>query len=351
MAGKENKVLWISQEEAMQCGAGDLEWVMNNVIRANKMLGRGETIEIPLFHMMWEEGKHAGKRIGLHACILNSDEENVHVAGVKEIPSNPTNPRKLGKPRSNGLVELFDEETGYPLAVVDDTLISGIRTGCGSGLGAKCFARPDSEVMGLVGSGVIAGYCMQATLLFMKNIKTIKVYDVRRENAEKFCERWKHLPYKFEVVDSAEAAIRDSDIVHTVTTVDVGEEYVEPSWLKKGSFHSFVSQYDYKEECHLLPNVKFGMDWLDRLNDRDSCTLANMVLDGKMAKPTYPLVTQVSDVLLGKHPGRTNDDDIYLFATIGIVITDTLNCDEVYRSCLEKGLGTEVYQWKEPHNM
>lgn len=351
MAGKENKVLWISQEEAMQCGAGDLEWVMNNVIRANKMLGRGETIEIPLFHMMWEEGKHAGKRIGLHACILNSDEENVHVAGVKEIPSNPTNPRKLGKPRSNGLVELFDEETGYPLAVVDDTLISGIRTGCGSGLGAKCFARPDSEVMGLVGSGVIAGYCMQATLLFMKNIKTIKVYDVRRENAEKFCERWKHLPYKFEVVDSAEAAIRDSDIVHTVTTVDVGEEYVEPSWLKKGSFHSFVSQYDYKEECHLLPNVKFGMDWLDRLNDRDSCTLANMVLDGKMVKPTYPLVTQVSDVLLGKHPGRTNDDDIYLFATIGIVITDTLNCYEVYKQCVEKGLGTEVYQWHEPHNM
>ena len=47
MAGKENKVLWISQEEAMQCGAGDLEWVMNNVIRANKMLGRGETIVIP----------------------------------------------------------------------------------------------------------------------------------------------------------------------------------------------------------------------------------------------------------------------------------------------------------------
>ena len=157
MAGKENKVLWISQEEAIQCGALDMNFIMDNVIRANKMLGRGETIEIPLFHMMWEEGKHAGKRIGLHACIINSEEENIHVAGVKAIPSNPANPRKLGKPRSNGLVTLYDEETGYPLAVVDDTLISGMRTGAGSGLGAKCFARQDSEVVGLIGSGVIAG--------------------------------------------------------------------------------------------------------------------------------------------------------------------------------------------------
>ena len=231
MAGKENKVLWISQEEAIQCGALDMNFIMDNVIRANKMLGRGETIEIPLFHMMWEEGKHAGKRIGLHACIINSEEENIHVAGVKAIPSNPANPRKLGKPRSNGLVTLYDEETGYPLAVVDDTLISGMRTGAGSGLGAKCFAREDSEVVGLIGSGVIAGYCLQATAMFMKHIKKVKIYDLVRANAEKFCEKFAYLGYEFEVVDSAEAAIRDSDIVHTCSLVDVGEEYVEPENL------------------------------------------------------------------------------------------------------------------------
>lgn len=286
--------------------------------RANKMLGRGETIEIPLFHMMWEEGKHAGKRIGLHACIINSEEENIHVAGVKAIPSTPANPRELGKPRSNGLVELFDEETGCPIAVVDDTLISGMRTSAGSGLGAKCFAREDSEVVGLIGSGIIAGYCLEATAMSMKNIKKVKIYDLIPENAQRFCEKFAHLGYEFEVVDSAEKTIRDSDIVHTCSLVDVGEEYVEPDWMKPSSFHSFVSQYDYKEACHLLPNVKFGMDWEDRLNDRDSCTLANMVLDGKMERPE---ITQVSDVLLVKQPGRTNPDDIYMFATIWLSVT------------------------------
>lgn len=150
MAGKENKVLWISQEEAMEIGAGDLNWVMNNVIRANKMLGRGETIEIPLFHMMWQEGKHAGKRIGLHACILNSDEENVHVAGVKEIPSNPTNPRKLGSPVPTAWWSCLMRRPAIRWPWWTTPLSAGIRTGCGSGLGAKCFAREDSEVMGLV---------------------------------------------------------------------------------------------------------------------------------------------------------------------------------------------------------
>lgn len=97
-----------------------------------------------------------------------------------------------------------------------------------------------------------------------------------------------------------------------------------------------------------MPGIKFGMDWLDRLNDCDACALSNMVLNGKMPKPTWPQVTQVLDVLLGKHPGRTSSDETFLFAAIGIFITDTLNCYEIYKQCLDQGLGTWVYQWKKP---
>lgn len=156
MANKENKVLWLSQEDCIACGAQDMKFVLRNVERANAMLGLGETREIGLVHMMWEEGKHSGKRVGLHGCIINSQDGDIHVASIKSIPSNPANPPRLQKPRSNGLLILYDEDTGYPLAVMDDTLVSSMRTGAGSALGAKCCANPDSEVMGFLGSGVIA---------------------------------------------------------------------------------------------------------------------------------------------------------------------------------------------------
>lgn len=345
MAGKENKVLWLSQEECVACGAKDMKFILRNVERANRMLGAGETHEIGLVHMMWEEGKHSGKRIGIHGCIINSGDGDVHVSSIKSIPSNPQNPIKLQKPRSNGLILLYDEDTGYPLAVMDDTCVSGMRTGAGSALGAKCCANPDSEVMGLLGSGVIAATCLEATNLVMQNIKTVKVYDWKRENAERFAKQWQHLGYKFEIVDNAQQVVEGSDIVHCCTLVDVGEEYIPASWLKKGSFQSFISCYDYMEECFLLPEAKYCMDWKDRLNDVNACTLTDMVLAGKIDGNR---VVQVSDILHGRAKCRTSHDDIVLFGSLGLCITDTLNSFEIYREALKKNLGTWVYQWKEP---
>lgn len=345
MPNKENRVLWLSQEECIECGALDMDFVLNNVERANKMLGRGETHEISLVHMMWEEGKHSGKRIGLHSCIINSGDGDVHVVGVKSIPSNPSNPYELQKPRSNGIILLYDEDSGYPLAVMDDTIISGMRTGAGSALGAKCCANADAKIVGLLGSGVIASACLEATSLVMPNINIVKVYDLKKENAEKFVNKWSYLGYSFEIVCNAMDAIVDSDIVHCCTLVDVGEEYIPAEWLKKGSFQSFVSCYDYTEECFLLPNAKYCMDWLDRLNDVNACTLSDMVIAGKINKDK---VVQVSEILLDEKNCRTNRDDIVMFGTQGLCITDTLNCYEIYKKALKKGLGTWVYQWKNP---
>ncbi|MFA0889543.1 MAG: ornithine cyclodeaminase family protein [Synergistales bacterium] len=345
MANKENKVLWLSQEDCIACGAQDMKFILRNVTRANTMLGLGETREIGLVHMMWEEGKHSGKRVGLHGCIINSGDGDIHVASIKSIPSNPTNPQRLQKPRSNGLLILYDEDTGFPLAVMDDTVVSSMRTGAGSALGAKCCANPDSEVMGLLGSGVIASRCLEATSLVLDNIKVVKVYDWKRENAEKFVRRWEHLGYEFEIVDSAREAVSGSDVVHCCTLVDVGEEYIPADWLKAGSFQSFISCYDYKEECYLLPQAKYCMDWKDRLNDVNACTLTDMVLAGKIDSER---VVQVSDILLGRRQCRVRHDDIVFFGSLGLCITDTLNGFEIYRQALEKGLGTWVYQWKEP---
>ena len=339
---KEVKVLWLSQEECIKAGAMDMKTILKNVLKANRWLGEGKTVETELCHLCWEEHAHAGRRIGIHAALIQSEE--MAVASVKGIPSNPENPFKLGMPRSNGIIILYNEETGYPFAVMDDTLISGLRTGASSAMGAKYCANPDAEVMGLIGCGVIQDACIEATSLVMENIAVVKLYDTSRERARAFVDRWRKLAYRFEICNSAKEAIVDSDIVHTCTNVELGNEYIKADWIKKGSFHSAVSIWDYKDEAVLLPGNKYCMDWKFRLKD-PKYTFSDLVADGRLREEN---IIQISDIMNGKATCRKSKDDVVFFVTLGLCITDTTNAYEVYQNAVKKRLGTEVYLWKNP---
>ena len=247
-------------------------------------------------------------------------------------------------PRSNGIITLYDEETGYPFAVMDDTIISGMRTGASSATGAKYCANPDAEIMGLIGCGVIQDACIEATSLVMDNISTVKLYDTSQERAHAFADRWRQLGYDFEICDTAKAAIENSDIVHTCTNVELGLEYIEADWIKKGSFHSAVSIWDYKDEAVLLPGNKYCMDWKFRLKD-PKYTFSELVADGRIRESD---IVQVSDIMNRRATCRTSKDDVVFFMTLGLCITDTANAYEVYQKAVRKDLGTEVYLWKNP---
>lgn len=228
---KEVDVLWLSQEECIESGAKDMDMILEYVEKVNLWLAEDKVVEPELLHLLWEEGNYSGKRIGVHAALIRSEE--MRVAAVKGIPSNPLNPVERQTPRSNGMIILYNEDTGYPFAVMDDTIVSALRTGASSALGAKYCARPDSEVLGLVGCGVIQNAHIEATSKVMKNIKTVRLYDMNEDRAKQFADRWKHLGYNFEICKDVEQAVAQSDIVYTATNVNLGNEYIPKEWIKK----------------------------------------------------------------------------------------------------------------------
>ncbi len=77
-----------------------------------------------------------------------------NAAGLKAIASFPRNPFKHGLPRASALITLQDVELGLPRVVMDGTLISAMRTGAVSGVGARYLAREDVTSVGLIGAGV-----------------------------------------------------------------------------------------------------------------------------------------------------------------------------------------------------
>ncbi|MFS0824787.1 ornithine cyclodeaminase family protein [Bacillus sp. 1P02SD] len=342
VSSKEVVVRWLSQEECIQGGATDMEMILEYVEKVNLWLAEGKVVEPELLHLLWEEGQYSGKRIGVHAALIRSEE--MHVAAVKGIPSNPMNPVRYQTPRSNGMIILYNEDTGYPFAVMDDTIVSALRTGASSALGAKYCARPDSEILGLVGCGVIQNAHIEATSKVMKKIKTVRLFDMNKDRAQSFADKWKHLGYRFEICNDVEEAVAQSDIVYTATNVNLGNEYIPKEWIKKGSFHSGVSMWDHKDEAILEGFNKYCMDYKLRLKD-DKYPLSELT---KSKKLDSNQIIELGQVIKGNAIVRENDDDSVFFVTLGICATDTANSYRIYQNAKEKEIGTLVKLWSNP---
>ena len=340
---KEVKVLWLSQEEVIKAGAFDIDLVLNQVRKVNRWLVEDKINEANLLRLVWNKKLGGSRKIGIHGAIIDSEE--MQIAGVKSIPANPENPKKYGMPRSNGLLTLYDFETGLPLCVMDDKIVSDLRTGAGSALGAEYGANPDSEVLGLVGCGPIQDAHISATSKVMHNIKTCRIYDLNPAKAEGFAKRWEHLGYRFEIVNSCPDAIADADIVYPCTSgIAVGDEYIPSEWVKKGSFHSAGSIWDYKPETVVKAFDKWGMDFEGRTQDK-GFPFADLIAEGKMSKDQIAVIGRV---LLGQEKLRTSPSDTVYYETLGICATDIAVNYVVYHQAKEMGLGTEVYLWHEP---
>ncbi|MFP7230885.1 ornithine cyclodeaminase family protein [Bacillus subtilis] len=342
VVSQEVLVRWLSQEECIQAGANNMDMILEYVEKVNKWLAEGKVVEPELLHLLWEEGNYSGKRIGVHASLIRSEE--MKVAAVKGIPSNPMNPINYQTPRSNGMIILYNEDTGYPFAVMDDTIVSALRTGASSALGAKYCARPDSESIGLVGCGVIQNAHIEATSKVMKHIKTVRLYDINKDKAKQFASKWEHLGYKFEICDEIEKAVAPSDIVYTATNVNLGNEYIPKEWIKKGSFHSGVSMWDHKNEAILEGFNKYCMDYKLRLKD-DKYPLSELTKAGRLDAEA---ITELGQVILNKQVCREDEDDTVFFVTLGICATDTANSYRIYKNAKEKELGTNVKLWSKP---
>ena len=89
------------------------------------------------------------------------------VAGLKWIPSVPDNPARHGLPRANALVLLSDRETGLPLAVMDGTVVSAMRTGAVTGVAVRHLADPATSAACLLGAGVLAHTQLDALRVVM----------------------------------------------------------------------------------------------------------------------------------------------------------------------------------------
>ena len=121
----------------------------------------------PKVMITWSDGPGTEERDGRIMAMPAYVGGEFDVAGLKWIPSVPGNPERNGLPRANALVLLSDRATGLPLAVMDGTVVSAMRTGAVTGLAVRHLAVPGSRVACLLGAGVLAHTQLDALRIAM----------------------------------------------------------------------------------------------------------------------------------------------------------------------------------------
>lgn len=266
---------------------------------------------------------------------LNDDR----ALGMKVVTYFQDNP-KQNLPAILATIMLFSGETGKMIAAMDGGYITAIRTACASALATKALANPDTPVLGILGAGVQARAHIQA-LTRVRKLRRIKLYSPSGKSARSIKEELeKPCGVAIEVVNSAEDAVRDSDLLVTVTTAK--DPIVNVEWLKPGVHINAVGSHrpDLREiDGATLKRAKVVVDSREAV--MAECGDILLALK-EQSIGENAIHGEIGELLAGAKPGRTSPSEITLYKSVGIAIQDVATAQLVYRKALARSIGTNV---------
>ncbi|MFC2008576.1 alanine dehydrogenase [Chloroflexota bacterium] len=265
--------------------------------------------------------------------------EGLGQAGVKLVNVHPRNPTNHGLPTVMALIVIVSPRTGEPLAIMDGTRITAMRTAAASGVATKYLARAASRSLGLVGAGYQSLYQVEA-IARMSSIESVAIYDMMAEKAENLalvCQ--KRLKLKARVCSTPEEAVRGTDVVVTVTPST--RPIVKNEWVSEGMHINCVgadAPGKQELECEILQRARIVIDDWEQASHSGEINVP--VSAGLLGKPD--VVAEIGDVVAGKAEGRTDDSQITVFDTTGLAIQDVVCAWKAYETAEERGIGTQM---------
>lgn len=336
-------VRFLNQDDVIACGGADMAAAVQDIENVFALHARGDVVLPSKTVLRWGgiESEYSHGRINAMPAYVGGD---VHMAGIKWISGFPKNPFTNGLPRAVGITILNDPDTGVPLAIMDGTLISAVRTGAVTGVAAKYLARPDSEVAGIIGTGVQSRTQLRALKVVLPALKQVKAFDVDRGRRERFAEEMAaDLGIEVRPVNSAEEAVRGSQVLVTATTSK--EPVVKAEWIEPGLFYSAVGGHEF-EYAVADRASKIVVDNWEEIKHRGSQTLCFMHREGLLSDDR--IHAELGEVVIGRKAGRQSAGEFILFASVGMGLEDVAVASRVLRTARERGIGSDLVLWREP---
>jgi len=252
-------------------------------------------------------------------------------AGVKWVSGYPANQQR-GLPYINGLLILNDPDTGLPLAVMDCTWITAVRTGAATAVAARYLARPESAVVGVLGCGV-QGRANVEALQVLFPLRRVIAYDMVPDAAWRYAEEVSaRFDLEVVVAGTPRQAVSGCDLVVTAGPIlKVPHATIQAGWLNEGAFASLVDYDSYWCRDALNEADKFCTDDLPQLRYHQQAGYFQDI---------PPVYAEVGDLVAGRKPGRTSPTERTMTANLGIAMDDMAVAPLIYRRAVDKGIGT-----------
>lgn len=247
----------------------------------------------------------------------------------------------LGLPHLQALVLLLDGNTGTPTAILEGGHLTDMRTGASAGLATQLLARPDAAVVTVFGAGAVAGPSLMA-VCHVRPVRKVWVCSRTEARAHAFIERMRAggppVPTDIEFTQDRGRAVRVAHIL--VVGTNAKAAVFDGHDLRPGAHINSLGNSTGRElDGETLRRSKVLMD------SREGCLAHSRdILEAVREGAIRPedLYGELGEVVIGKKPGRVNDQEITLFKSLGVAIQDLVTAQHVLREAERLAIGTEV---------
>ncbi len=295
--------------------------------------GNGETVIEPRVHLEPDPAFHG------HFNVLRGYVAPLNLAGVKIVGDFVDN-YKQSYPSEFGVLNLFDPRTGAPRAILDATVITDMRTGAITALGAKYLARKNSKILGHIGARGTA-YWNIRLLDHLFDFDEIRVHSRRPESRQAFADKLsRDLDKKIIVTEDWRSCVEGADIVVEASRLPEPQPMLKTEWIKPGAF---VVPYGTMSAVELsltdIMNKLVVDDWGQCKGGKFGSLRAH-VEAGKLSEQT--LHAELGQIVAGQRAGRENDAETILFWHRGLSLSDIALGDAMLKKARASNIGQRL---------
>jgi len=268
---------------------------------------------------------------GEATMLLMPAWEQAGYIGMKMVNVFPQN-ANAGLPAISGLYILCEGQHGTPLACIDGSALTSRRTAAASALAARELARQDADSLLVVGTGKLAPMLVEAHAA-VRPIRTVRIWGRNPDKASALAERFRDR-FDCQAVTDLETAVPEADIISCATLST--EPLIQGEWLQPGSHLDLVGAFrpsmrETDSQC-LARSEVFVDTYAGALGEAGDILQA--IDEGMFSKAD--LRAELAELLRGEKPGRTNDETITVFKSVGASLEDLAAAIEVWET-LEHG--------------
>lgn len=258
-------------------------------------------------------------------------------AGVKLVSLVPPARRKGSS--HLGLFILYEEDGLVPVALLDGSVLTAIRTAAASAVATDALARKDASTLSILGTGEQAEAHIEA-LSKVRTFSRILVWGRTRANADALCETMKQQGYPCEVVETVSTAAENADVICTVTSST--EPILLGKMVQAGTHVNLVGSSNRaarEVDTELLLKSKIFLDYEGSARDQAG-EILKAVEDGDFSWDN--ICGEIGSVLNNTLSGRGNADEITVYKSLGIAAQDVITAKRIFEAAEASDIGTLV---------